>query len=255
MLLMIDEKTKFLVPLHLEGLLIGAFLEMICVLKREFRINSRNQQINRFSILLRDSRADDETRVPRVEAIHEDIFNEERKTYFLNRRKTKNERLQARLQETVEFKKVKVAAARKMKLEKRNLMSVDELNQFFKEKSNEELKKVQRLTNAINNSPRVCVDLSFDGEHSDKERKSLWKQLLVSYATNKKSLTPVQLMLTSFRPKSETAEGLRALGLQGWTAVTTHQEAPWELFPLEDIVVLSPDATEALECVDEHKVS
>jgi tRNA (Guanine-1)-methyltransferase len=168
----------------------------------------------------------------------------------------------------------------------------------------------------------VCIDLGFDDHqaqetataassssgasrsngqhdktrrHSDKESRSLCKQLCLSYNVLKNAAQPVHLHVTSYDEQSFVGNMLKQQGgkqcafevhlcsvdilitvdakiiLFNWSIptryqctntyhkalnwkVTMHNQAPWELFPPDDIIILSPDATEVLDTIDPHKV-
>lgn len=105
------------------------------------------------------------------------------------------------------------------------------------------LQQEQVLADALVRGIRVIVDCSFITQCSDKEMRSLAKQLEVAVALNRRSPKPLCLTLTSFSGvlKAYTEER----GACYWKA-HRHSEGTLELFSPESVVVLSPDADEAL---------
>jgi tRNA (guanine9-N1)-methyltransferase len=64
---------------------------------------------------------------------------------------------------------------------------------------------------------------------------------------------PVHLRITSYDHLNTVGVGLKSQGMLGWK-VDVHPEAPWDLFPKDDIIMLSPDAEEVVESFDQDKV-
>jgi tRNA (guanine9-N1)-methyltransferase len=111
----------------------------------------------------------------------------------------------------------------------------------------------KRLQKALVEGVNVCVDLHFDDEHSEKERKSMWKQLSLTYCALKKASNPVHLHVTSIVPDSQTENGLKSQGLDSWL-VSKHHRSPVDIFTRENVVVLSPDSQNVLKEVSKDKV-
>jgi tRNA (guanine9-N1)-methyltransferase len=114
-----------------------------------------------------------------------------------------------------------------------------------------------RLESAMKDGVDVCIDLAYADSHSELEIKSLARQVINTYAMLKKTTSPVHLHLSSLAssnsPSDEagaaTREALIKGGLQNWL-ISKHETSPWEIWPECDtrsIVVLSPDAPEALD--------
>ena len=120
-------------------------------------------------------------------------------------------------------------------------------------KKNDLLMGISRLEAARESGVNVCVDMSWDQENSLTEKRSLWKQLSLCYACLKRTEVPVHLHITSLQEGSVTAEGLRVQGMEKWLT-SIHRESPWDIFPNDKIIVLSPDAENVLEDVLVDKV-
>ncbi|CAK9109919.1 unnamed protein product [Durusdinium trenchii] len=112
-------------------------------------------------------------------------------------------------------------------------------------------------------------------------------QVKVAYSYVKQRRSNVQLHVTSLRPDNPAMAYFKAVGLDGWK-VHRHEESLWELFVIEDLIVshpvpdvqtghqlrfwissiqhasfhasqtdvqvLSPDAEEELDCIEEDKI-
>lgn len=132
-------------------------------------------------------------------------------------------------------------------------LSEEEMLSAREKKKHEMSIGAARLMAARDNGVNVCVDLSWDEENSLTEKRSLWKQLSLCYGCLKRTEVPIHLHITSLDEGSVTAEGLRVQGMHNWLA-SVHTESPWELFPHEKIIVLSPDAEHVLEDVLLEKI-
>lgn len=137
-------------------------------------------------------------------------------------------------------------ARKQSNIDKWNSMSLDEKIEQKELKTLKNLQCEERLIDALSSGLNVCIDLSFDSKHSDKEKKSMYKQISLTYGILKRVDIPVHLHLTSLKPSSDTENGLRLQGMSSWH-VTCTERAPWEVFPNDKIIILSPDAEEVLE--------
>jgi Trm5-related predicted tRNA methylase len=111
------------------------------------------------------------------------------------------------------------------------------------------------------------VDLSFESNNSSRENNSLCKQLSLSYSVLKKELAPISfhLLFSNGNPDISSLvssgscsrpvayESLRLQGVDNWV-VTQHWESLLEAFPTDQIVYLSPDASEVLSDADFNSV-
>ena len=96
---------------------------------------------------------------------------------------------------------------------------------------------------------RVCIELGF--EQSDRERRSLCRQISGAYGRSRRAVRPLHLHLASL---GETwCRLLNAQGLDAWHITRLHRSAV-ESFETDSLIVLSPDAPEALESFDKDKV-
>ncbi|KAL8202872.1 UNVERIFIED_CONTAM: hypothetical protein K2H54_028304 [Gekko kuhli] len=113
----------------------------------------------------------------------------------------------------------------------------------------------ERLLGAKETGPRLCVDLSMTTHMTKKEISRLAAQIRRLYGSNKKSQKPFWLYLTGFVQNSPIAEECLRMndGFSNYLINVT-PESYLDLFPFETIVYLTPDAEEALEDVDPHKV-
>lgn len=89
---------------------------------------------------------------------------------------------------------------------------------------------------------------------SDREVRSLCKQLQLCAAANKRATTPVSLQFASFagRVRAFAEESMHA---DRWPAARGHEAALDQLFPSDQLVVLSPDAEEPLGALEQDKAS
>jgi len=122
-----------------------------------------------------------------------------------------------------------------------------------KELEEERLRRVlseREHTQALN----VCIDLGFENEHSEKEKRSLCKQLQLTYSVLKRSAVPIRLHVCSLGQLSTTLLlFLRAQGLESWP-FEKQNDAPYDIWPKSSIVLLSPDAVDVVSSFDDDKV-
>ncbi|XP_054843601.1 tRNA methyltransferase 10 homolog B [Eublepharis macularius] len=113
----------------------------------------------------------------------------------------------------------------------------------------------ERLLRAKETGPRLCVDLSLTTHMTRKEISRLAAQIRRLYGSNKKAQKPFWIYLTGFVKKSPIAEECLRMndGFSNYI-IDVMPESYLDLFPLETIVYLTPDAENALEEVEPHKV-
>ncbi|KAJ0055766.1 hypothetical protein NL108_011419, partial [Boleophthalmus pectinirostris] len=113
----------------------------------------------------------------------------------------------------------------------------------------------ERLAEAQSTGRRLCVDLSMTDCMSDKEISRLSGQLRRLYGSNKKASQPFHLFLTNLREDSRLYRECVRMndGFLNYSMDIT-EESCLDLFPPETIVYLTPDAEQALQCVDPDKV-
>lgn len=100
---------------------------------------------------------------------------------------------------------------------------------------------------------RVVVDCSLSAAASDREVRSLCKQLQECAAANKRARRPVSLQFAGFAGpvRRFAVEGMHA---DRWPAAAGHEAPLAQLFPARQLVVLSPDAQEPLGELQADKV-
>jgi tRNA (guanine9-N1)-methyltransferase len=116
--------------------------------------------------------------------------------------------------------------------------------------------RLRRILEGDLSSLNVCIDLGFEIEieHSDKEKRSLCKQLQLTWSVLKRAAVPIHLHVSSLGQLSTNLiESLRVVGFASWS-LDRHDEAPWNIWPRSSIVLLSPDAVDVVESFDDDKV-
>lgn len=147
----------------------------------------------------------------------------------------------------------------KMKEKRRKERNEEEWNKLTQEeKEMHKLTRIQRqeetrrrLTEAMSSPPphslQVCIDLSFEGSHSETERKSMLYQVCLAYGGLRKAEKPVHLHITGLgHIPPNSMEALTSLGALNWEFVTRHDKTAWDEFDRDNVVILSPDADESL---------
>ena len=125
---------------------------------------------------------------------------------------------------------------------------------YFFEERQKQVEMEESLERAFERGrPRVVINCSFGEFMGDRENRSLAQQVKLVYTLLKRMRANFQLHLTSLDAQNPASAHLANSGLSGWK-VQVHDESAWELFPSEDLVILSPDATECLETIDEDKI-
>ncbi|KAG1658752.1 hypothetical protein FOA52_000865 [Chlamydomonas sp. UWO 241] len=89
--------------------------------------------------------------------------------------------------------------------------------------------------------------------HIRKEVRSLVKQIEMSVGANRRAAAPFDLHVTSWEPGSDVDVFGAGVHCGSWD-VTRHAAALPELFPLDQVVMLSPDAPEPLSVLEPGKV-
>ncbi|KAK9816432.1 hypothetical protein WJX72_000139 [[Myrmecia] bisecta] len=108
-----------------------------------------------------------------------------------------------------------------------------------------------KLAEALEHGMCVVVDCSFVEGASPREMHSLAKQLQMSVGLNKRAERPVALTFTSYQ--GAVREFAVKMGGEQWP-VRRVEGATLDSFPAGKVVVLSPDAEEALEALEDDKV-
>ncbi|KAK3546035.1 hypothetical protein QTP70_019951 [Hemibagrus guttatus] len=113
----------------------------------------------------------------------------------------------------------------------------------------------ERLEEARATGPRLCVDLSMSDCMSHKENSRLSSQIRRLYGSNKKATHPFHLFLTDMKEDSLLYKECIRMNEGFLNYLIDVTEESWiDLFPSEDIIYLTPDASEALEEVNGDKV-
>jgi tRNA (guanine9-N1)-methyltransferase len=165
----------------------------------------------------------------------------------------KLEKKRARYQRVKEERKVKSKQYRERQKLKFLDMNEEEIKLHLQQKKRVKIDGNEKLKESLKTGLKLCVDLSFDEIHSERERRSLCKQLQVGYGHLRKSKALVHLHLTSLVDSSLLHVMMKQMGLNSWI-VSKSKESVINTFPKESIVFLSPDAKEALTDIDESKV-
>ncbi|XP_067171861.1 tRNA methyltransferase 10 homolog B isoform X3 [Apteryx mantelli] len=113
----------------------------------------------------------------------------------------------------------------------------------------------ERLLEAKESGPRLCVDLSMADHMTKKETSRLAAQIRRLYGANRRAKKPFWLCLTEFVMGSSIYEECFRMndGFSNYLMDTT-QESYLDLFPLDTIVYLTPDSENVLEDIDPKKV-
>ncbi|XP_027033968.1 tRNA methyltransferase 10 homolog B isoform X1 [Tachysurus fulvidraco] len=113
----------------------------------------------------------------------------------------------------------------------------------------------ERLEEARAAGPRLCVDLSMSDCMSHKEISRLAGQIRRLYGSNKKATQPFHIFLTDMKEDSLLYKECIRMNEGFLNYLIDVTEESWiDLFPTEDIIYLTPDASEALEEVNGDKV-
>nr|XP_017212404.1 tRNA methyltransferase 10 homolog B isoform X1 [Danio rerio] len=113
----------------------------------------------------------------------------------------------------------------------------------------------ERLEEARAAGLRLCVDLSMTEHLTHKEISRLAAQIRRLYGSNKKALQPFHVFLTELQEDSLLYKECVRMndGFMHYLIDVT-EESWFHLFPSEDVIYLTPDASEALESVEEDKI-
>ncbi|KAI0984707.1 hypothetical protein GJ496_011379 [Pomphorhynchus laevis] len=98
---------------------------------------------------------------------------------------------------------------------------------------------------------RIAIDLQFQNKMSDKDQMQLSRQLMFSYAANRRSPCPMQLFITS--NTGNLKERLLKINSTNWDVNISAKHIS-ELFKKEDIVYLTSESDNELLDLDGSKV-
>ncbi|GMH41962.1 hypothetical protein BSKO_09881 [Bryopsis sp. KO-2023] len=117
--------------------------------------------------------------------------------------------------------------------------------------------KKKKLMEAMENGPRLVIDMGFAHLMYEKEVCSMCQQLGMSYANIGKAEKPFHLLFTDFNgPVKERFQKQWTVAEGGEWAVTTDSRSYLEFFESEreNIVYLTPDSQNILEELDEKAI-
>ena len=109
----------------------------------------------------------------------------------------------------------------------------------------EKMAQFARVDVAYESGLRVVLDLSFGNLMSDKEQRSLARQLSPCWGANRRAAAPVSLHLTSLGECPLNCLPKQGVEMAAWK-VHRHDCDVGEAFSPDELVFLSPDAEEAL---------
>eukprot|EP01041_Mallomonas_annulata_P001960 gene1960-3806_t len=172
----------------------------------------------------------------------------------VRKRRTTSEKRAYKRQCKREFMKLK----RKAQREKRHIKllqsfdSEESRNLYWATIKAERERQQEFMKTSMSNGQRICISLDFTkSESTEQECNSLRKQICLTYNSLKQSPVPVSLHLCS--PTPILMENLTKYNNVSNWPVTFHEKPVWETFPIEDIVMLSPDAEDVLLDIDPNK--
>ncbi|XP_060569944.1 tRNA methyltransferase 10 homolog B-like isoform X3 [Ruditapes philippinarum] len=113
----------------------------------------------------------------------------------------------------------------------------------------------KRCKDAMNNGQKICIDCSLEGFMSIKEKGKLAMQIGRLYGSNLRANSPAHIYLTGLKKGGDLyQECLNKMdGFENYL-VDIKEESHTELFPLCQIVCLSPDSDSLLTDLDPEKV-
>ena len=119
----------------------------------------------------------------------------------------------------------------------------------------EKTAQARRVDEALAGGMRVALDLSYGDRMTEKEHASLARQLTRCWGLNRRAAAPCALHLTGMGscPIECLPRNGGRLDHLSWK-VGVHEEDVSEAFRVEDLVFLSPDASEVLTELDPAKV-
>lgn len=170
------------------------------------------------------------------------ILNEEKMTRNEKRRKLRYER-------KLEHLKKKKLEAKKLKLEQKSSQILDE-NHISKKIRLEKIKlKMDNLSRDQN--PAICFDLGWSKSMNRKEISKLASQLARIHGANKKDSNSAKIFFTNFDPQSELYQECirKHEGFEQFPIELT-SKSHLEIFPKNELVILSPDSENVLESVE-----
>ncbi|XP_063770295.1 tRNA methyltransferase 10 homolog B [Pseudophryne corroboree] len=113
----------------------------------------------------------------------------------------------------------------------------------------------ERLLEAKDSGPRLCIDLSMTDHMSKKETSRLAAQIRRLYGSNKRAAKPFGIYLTGFVESGLLYDECVRMndGFLHYLVEST-ETSFLSLFPFETIIYLTPDSDNVLEDIDPYKV-
>lgn len=141
---------------------------------------------------------------------------------------------------------------RRKELEKRTKnMTPEELEQQAQKGKLRKQAEIKRLELALINGQRVAIDLGYVKHCTEKDMKGIVKQFAYIQRPNREHEKPFAIHVTSCNLLWR--EELKKHGGLSWK-MHFHEKPFFEMFPLEKIVYLSPDAEQDLSDIQPEKV-
>ncbi|CAN8068888.1 unnamed protein product [Agarophyton chilense] len=191
---------------------------------------------------------------------HEELSKNARKKIARERRL--QERKQARKAERRELKVREKIRKRQEREDTLKHLTADQKEQLFREKVEhmragrvaERAKKAQLREVLLNKSKyNVCIDLGWNEQMFEKERKSLARQLAYSYSILRKyaeeGLTPLRLSIVGMDEHIKPVLSIAAQGWESWPLILS-EKGLTETHDRRRLVYLTHDAEEVLETLD-----
>nr|CCA20239.1 RNA (guanine9)methyltransferase domaincontaining protein putative [Albugo laibachii Nc14] len=183
-------------------------------------------------MLLTVADTDSESAVKEPESSKKTEQSEKRKAYWIEKKNKK--KLNRRSNETIPVV----------------LDMSDEMVLYRREK---QLARRERFSMALAEGHQVVIDCGFEDLLTDKERKSLAQQIMFSYGVNRRSETPLSVMLTSLR--GMTLDALNNItGFDAWQSFHPSTECYTIKFKEEALVYLTADSPNVLSTLSRDKV-
>ncbi|XP_053381046.1 tRNA methyltransferase 10 homolog B-like [Mercenaria mercenaria] len=165
------------------------------------------------------------------------------------RKRRRHEEILLKRKEDRKRKKIE----RKMRLKEQRNEKDDTEERLNPRELKEERRK--RCQEALNNGQKICIDCSLESFMSEKEKGKLAMQIGRLYGSNLRADNPAHIYLTGLN-KGGTLyqECLKKMdGFESYL-IDTKEETHSELFPLQQVVCLSPDSNSLLTDIDPEKV-
>jgi len=107
----------------------------------------------------------------------------------------------------------------------------------------------ERTELAKQSGPKICIDCAYNSSMTGKELTSVARQLGRCYSSNRRSLKPVHLILTSWSPESPLDVQCRRVnsGFEKFNLTFDEKKSVYESYPIERLIYLSPNAENDLD--------